>query len=527
MGQRDATIVVYIHAKRRGGTIAARQLVRAFSATRMHRSSNRPRGRRALAILGSAIAVAVCFFLVNQLLVWRALRRLGEGPLRLDYESAFSWIPGVVCVKGLIVKPLGSTWSATAESLRAEFAVTDLVRGSLGIHHLTAQVVKLNDPTRSLTAGGELQIAARGIRSEQGCLRIDGARLSLKSFQVQLGSDTRAVLDGDLRLTTIRGPITRGRLSLEAPDIRLRAHLSAPPGIRRVQLLVDGRLGVSEGRLDPRTRLTTTLQAPLEVQLQHWVLRVSGASALKITSRAGALMVTGHSDKLSLRSRASYRELLLRDAHLEPLPFASVVDAGTAPLAPRLRAAELELNSGTDLGRLRSPMRGVATVVRHERSGWRMASVSLELPRVRFESSAPTEPPNLAIVRLQDTNDAPGAPTQLQGSIEVHGPRLGALYPLLGIPPSVELMLAPFREQPFSASARLDSTAEGTSFSDIGVGTHTLDLRGFLRVTHGKKRGALLVVTPAVTLGLSLRNERRDVIVRPPPDWLERQRSAH
>jgi hypothetical protein len=172
-------------------------------------------------------------------------------------------------------------------------------------------------------------------------------------------------------------------------------------------------------------------------------------------------------------------------------------------------------------------MRGVVTVVRHERSGWRMVSAALELYRLRFGSSAPDEPPNLAIVRLDDVNDAAGAPTQLAGNIEMQGPRLGALYPLLGIPPSVELMLAPFREQPFSASARLDSIEEGTSLSAIDIRTHTLELGGFLRVSHGKKRGALLVVTPAVTLGLLLRDQRPEVIVRPPRNWLERQRSAH
>jgi hypothetical protein len=87
-------------------------------------------------------------------------------------------------------------------------------------------------------------------------------------------------------------------------------------------------------------------------------------------------------------------------------------------------------------------------VVRHESSGWRMASASLELPRLRFASTAPVEPPSLATVVLRHDTATP-----LQGDIDLQGARLGSLYPLLGIPPSVELMLAPFREQPFSASA--------------------------------------------------------------------------
>lgn len=496
-------------------------------ASGKRQAAPRSRVRRALAVLGGVIALAATLLLVNQLLVWRALRRLGEGPLRLSYESALSWIPGVVHVKGIIVTPLGSTWSVSAEQLRAEIAVTALLRGALRIHELTANVTHWHDPARGLEAQGQLRIAARGVTSETGALYVDAARLSLESWRMRLGSDSRAVLDGKLRLRAIRAPLSGGALTLDARALRLRARLSRHDIPGHVALLVDGRVGVSEGRLDPDTHLVAALQEPLEAPQEHWSLRVSRGSELRIASRAAGLVATGRSDRLVLRSRASGREIaVLKEAELEPLHFASLVDAGEESLTLRLRATEFELDSGTALGELSSPLQLVATVARHERSGWQMASASLELARVRFGVSARLEPPLRALVRLRMIAKADGA-TQIAGDVEMEGAQLGALYPLLGVPPPVELMLSPFADQPFSAVGRFDSGAEAISLKELGIRTRTLELRGFLRFSRDEKRGALLIVTPAATIGVSLRKQEPDVVLRPPGDWLERQRVAH
>jgi hypothetical protein len=202
-----------------------------------------------------------------------------------------------------------------------------------------------------------------------------------------------------------------------------------------------------------------------------------------------------------------------------------LTQAGAATFPLRLRAAEFELDSGTDLGRLESPLRLVANVSRHERSGWQIGDATLELPRLRFGTSATTEAPHRAVFRLKHGGE-PRAVTQREADLQVQGSRLGALFPLLGIPRSVELMLAPFREQPFSASATLDNADDAVWLRDIRIQTHTLELRGFVCADHGKKRGALLIATPAVRLGLSLRGERPDITLHPPSNWLERQRVA-
>jgi hypothetical protein len=488
------------------------------------RASSR-RGRRVAAVLGGAVAVAVCLVLVNQLLVWRALRRLGESSLRLSYERAISWIPGVIHVRRVIVKPRGTTWSATAERVRADLAVADLLQGSLRIEALKGKVVEWKESSSGSRASGELSILARRIAGTEDAFRIEAAELTLESWQLQLGSELRAVLDGELELTTIRAPLTRGGMALKASALQLKARLSRHGVFRDVPLLVSGRLGVSDGRFDPRTRVTATIQTPVDVSLGRWMLRVSAGSVLKLTARTVEPALTGNFANLTLRSRDSNREvLLLKDARLEPLRFAMLGDASDKPLELQLRAAELGLDSGTDLGRLSSPLRLAATVARHERSAWQITSATLELPRLHFGASAPREPPLRAVIRVRDTEpSAPDGATDLQGDVALHGDRLGTLYPLLGIPPSIELMLSPFREQPFSASADLESTGADVSLSELSVRTHTLELRGFLRFAPSQKRGALLVVTPAATLGLSLGNEGQDVTMRPPPDWLDRQ----
>lgn len=481
------------------------------------------RGIRWRAWLGGCVGVALCLLIVNQWLVWRALGRLGESPLRLSYQGAISWVPGVLHVERAVVRPLGTSWSATAVRLRADLDITELLRGSFRIDELRANVVEWKDPKHGVVASGRFYVVARRIFGVGGTLHIDAAQVSLEKWQLRLGREDRAVLEGEARLLAIRASHT-GKVALKVSGLQLRARLSREGSFRDVPLRISGRLSVSEGSLDPETLLTATLQEPLEVPLRHKVLRVSGGSALELATRTRELAMTGHIDDVTLRSPASNRQLLrLKNARLEPMSFTSLLDVGAKPLEIELRAAELVFDSGTDLGRLSSPVRIVTSVVRHDRPTWRITSALIELPQLHFSASAPHESPLRALVRLRQTGAAPDDAMPLQGDIQMQGDKLGALYPMLGVPQSVDLILSPFREQPFTASARLDSTATGFSLNALSVRTHTLELRGFLHFAADEKRGALLIVTPAATLGLSLHNEDRDVTMRPTENWLERQ----
>jgi hypothetical protein len=420
----------------------------------------------------------------------------------------------------VVVRPQGTTWSATAERLRVEFSVADLLQGSVNIAELTAHLVQWEDPKSGFTGTGELRIAAGRVAGTEGRLLVDTAQLSLESWHLR-STRVRADLRGELRLAGIRVPLSRGRLELKAPELQLQARVWRDE-THHLPLRVSGQLGVTEGRFDRPTRLTATLAAPVEVPLRHYMLLISEGSALKLAAGTAELTVSGRCETVSLRSNASNRELLLlKDARLEPLQLASLIAAAGDPLTLKLRAAELVLDAGTAMGRFSSPLRLTTTVARHERAAWRIASASFELPRIQFAGTAGTS--LRALVRLRPTDALSDEAVQLQGEIEVRGDRMGTIYPLLGIPRSVELMLAPFREQPFSGSAGLESTAAVTWLSELSVRTHTLEVQGFLRFGDGERRGALLVATPAVTLGLTLGHERNDATLRPPADWLERR----
>ena len=189
----------------------------------------RRRGIRWRALLGGLVAVALCLVLVNQWLVWRALGRLGESPLRLSYHGAISWVPGVIHIERAVVSPLGTSWSATAERLRADLDVTDLLRGSLRIDELRANVVEWKDPKRGVVASGQFHVVARRIFGIGDKLHIDAAEISLEKWQLRLGREDRAVLDGEARLMAIRASHT-GKLALKVPGC------SCDPALARRQL---------------------------------------------------------------------------------------------------------------------------------------------------------------------------------------------------------------------------------------------------------------------------------------------------
>lgn len=107
------------------------------------------------------------------------------------------------------------------------------------------------------------------------------------------------------------------------------------------------------------------------------------------------------------------------------------------------------------------------------------------------------------------------------GELRGAGADAGLMVDLITTEPSVRLMLAELRDQPFHASSRVEVHDATLAFEDIALESSSISAHGGLFLTDLPARGVFMVERGAFRLGLRLEQGSIETRFSPPPGWLE------